>query len=111
MHTSDNSIVDKPSENPLDKLIFERGLRIKKLFFDVELGVMIVLLTNGRVLNLKLSGFARLKNATAEQLAEYELENNGVAVSWESLDEDLSVRGFIKQAALEETLHRLAKVA
>ena len=71
---------------------------------------MLVLLTNGRVLNLKLSGSARLKNATAEQLADYKLEDNGTAVSWESLDEDLSVRGFIKQAALEEAIYHLAKV-
>ena len=110
MITSDNEIVDKPSKDPLDKLIFEQGLRIKKLFFDTELDLMIVLLTNGRVLNLKLSGFTRLKNATAEQLTTYNLEDNGTAVSWESLDEDLSVRGFIKQAALEETIYHLAKV-
>lgn len=111
MTTSDNEIANKPSKDPLDKLIFEQGLRIKKLFFDTELGLMIVLLTNGRVLNLKISGFTRLKNATAEQLATYELEDNGTAVTWESLDEDLSVRGFIKQAALEETLYHLARVA
>lgn len=108
--TSDNEIVDKSSKDPLDKLIFEQGLRIKKLFFDTELDLMIVLLTNGRVLNLKLSGFTRLKNATAEQLTTYKLEDNGTAVSWESLDEDLSVRGFIKQAALEETIYHLARV-
>ena len=110
MNISDNDIVDKLAKDPLDKLIFEQGLRIKKLFFDTELDLMLVLLTNSRVLSLKLSGFARLKNATAEQLASYTLEDNGIAVSWESLDEDLSVRGFIKQAALEETLYHLAKV-
>ena len=110
MNTLDNHIVDKPSNDLLDKLIFEQGLRIKKLFFDVELDLMLVLLTNGRVLNLKLSGFARLRKATADQLANYELEDEGTAVSWTSLDEDLSVRGFIKQAALEETLYHLARV-
>lgn len=111
MITSDNEVVNKPSKDPLDKLIFEQGLGIKKLFFDIELDLMLILLTNGRVLNLKLSGFTRLRNAAAEQLAEYELEQDGIAVSWFGLDEDLSVRGFIKQAALEETLYHLAKVA
>ena len=106
----ENDIVNKTAQDPLDKLIFEQGLRIKKLFFDTDLDLMLVLLTNGRVLNLKLSGFSRLKNAAPEQLAQYTLENNGTAVSWEALDEDLSVRGFIKQAALEETLYHLAKV-
>lgn len=107
---SDDAIINEPVKDPLDKLIFEQGLRIKKIFFDTELDLMIVLLTNSRVLNLKLSGFARLKNATAEELATYELRDNGTAVRWESLDEDLSVRGFIKQAALEETIYHLAKV-
>jgi len=107
---SDAAIVREPVNDPLDKLIIEQGLRIKKLFFDTELDLIIVLLTNGRVLSLKLSGFARLKNATAEQLATYELEDDGTAVRWESLNEDLSVRGFIKQAAMEETLYHLAKV-
>ena len=110
MLTPDNELMNKPSKDPLDKLIFEQGLRVKKLFFDTELDLMLVLLTNGRVLNLKLSGFARLKNATAEQLANYALEDEGVAVSWPDLEKDLSVRGFIKQAALEETLYHLAKV-
>lgn len=103
-------IANEHTNDPLDKLIFEQGLGIKKLFFDTELDLMIVLLTNGRVLNLKLSGFARLKNSTAEQLADYELEDDGTGVSWPDLDEDLSVKGFIKQAALEETLHHLTKV-
>lgn len=111
MTTSDNEIIDKPANDPLDRLIFEQGLRIKRLFFDTDLDLMLVLLTNGRVLNLKLSGFSRLNGATSEQLADYVLEANGTAVSWESLDEDLSVRGFINQAALEETLYHLAKVS
>lgn len=111
MNISEKKIVNKPASDPLDKLIFEQGLRIKTLFFDAELGLMLVLLTNGRVLNLKLSGFSRLKGATAEQLANYSLEDDGTSVSWELLDEDLSVRGLIKQAALEETLYHLAKVS
>lgn len=110
MAISDDKIVDKASKDPLDKLIFEQGLGIKKLFFDTDMDLMLVLLTNGRVLNLRLGSFPRLQHATAEQLAEYELDDNGASVSWASLDEDLSVRGFIKQAALEETLYHLAKV-
>ncbi|MCY7350141.1 MAG: DUF2442 domain-containing protein [Cytophagaceae bacterium] len=111
MNSSDVELANKPSSDPLDQLIFEHGLRIKRLFFDVELDRMLVLLSNGNVLNLKLSGFARLRNATLEQLNEYTLEGGGVAISWESLDEDLSLKGFIRQAALEETIYHLAKLA
>ena len=109
MATLENDIVNKPAQDPLD-LIFEQSWA-KTLFFDTDLDLMLVLLTNGRVLNLKLSGFSRLKNATPEQLPQYELDDDGTAVSWPALDEDLSVRGFIKQAALEETLYHLARVA
>jgi hypothetical protein len=110
MTSSQNDIMNIPAQDPLDKLIFEQGLGIKRLFFDTELDLMLVLLTNGRVLNLKLSGFKGLKRATPEQLLDYTLEHAGVGVRWDALDEDLSVRGFIKQAALEETIYHLARV-
>lgn len=105
MTTSDFDLSTKPSADPIDRLIFEQGLRIKRLFFDLELDRMLVLLTNGNVLNLKISGFPRLKFAPPGQLDDYVLEGGGVAVRWESLDEDLSVKGFIRQAALEEVFH------
>lgn len=111
MDISEHDVIDKPSGDPIDRLIFEQGLRIKRLFFDVELDLMLVVMTNSNVLRLKLSGFIRLKNASPDQLSDYQLEGGGVAVSWEGLDEDLSIKGFIQQAALEETLYHLAKVA
>lgn len=111
MNTSDFEITDKLSIDPLDRLIFEQGLRIKRLFFDVELDLMLVVLTNSKVLNLKLSSFQRLQNASLEQLTSYELEGEGVSATWPILDENLSVKGFIKQAAMEEAIHHLAKVA
>lgn len=111
MTTSELEIADKPSTDPLDRLIFGQSLRIKRLFFDTELDSMLVLLTNGKVLNLKISGFPKLVNASPEQLTAYELEGGGVAVSWEALNEGLSLKGFIRQAALEEAIHHLAKVA
>jgi len=110
MSTSDFELSTKPSTDPLDRLFFEQGLRIKRLFFDIELDRVLVLLTNGNVLNLKISGFPRLKAASPEQLDGHVLEGGGVAVIWESLDEDLSVKGFIRQAAMEGVFH-LAKVA
>jgi Protein of unknown function (DUF2442) len=111
MASLENDLVTIPAQDPLDKLIFEYGLRIKRLFFDSELDLMLVLLTNGRVLNLKLSGFKRLQSARPEQLHDYVLEHDGIGVHWPSLDEDLSVRGFIKQAALEETIYHIARVS
>lgn len=111
MATSEFELVDKPSSDPLDQVIFGQGLRIKRLFFDTELDSMLVLLTNGKVLNLRISGFTRLAEADPAQLNAYELEGGGVAVSWRELNEDLSLKGFIRQAAMEEAIYHLAKVA
>lgn len=111
MTTSENDIQNKRATDLLDQLIFEQGLRIKRLFFDIELNLMLVLLTNGKVLNLSLAHFPLLQRALPEQLNRYELEGRGTSVSWEELNEDLSLKGFIKQAALDEALHHLAKVA
>jgi hypothetical protein len=107
MVSSENDIVNKPATDPVDRLILEQGLRIKEIFFNTELDRMLVLLTNGNVLNLKLSQYERLQNATADQLLQYSLIGNGIAVSWNELDEDLSLKGFIKQAALNATVRQL----
>ncbi|AQG79342.1 DUF2442 domain-containing protein [Spirosoma montaniterrae] len=107
MTSLENNIVDKPATDPVDQLILERGLRIKQLFFSVEMDRMLILLTNGNVLNLRLSQYERLKNATSVQLLQYSLIGNGIAVSWDELDEDLSLKGFIKQAALTNAVRQL----
>ena len=41
------------------------------------------------------SRFARLRNATAEQLQKVTLELNGYALRWEELDEDITVPGVV----------------
>ena len=107
MISSENDIVNKPATDPADQLILEHGLRIKQLFVNEEVDRMLVLLTNGNVLNLKLSQYERLQNATADQLLRYSLIDNGIAVSWDELDEDLSLKGFIKQAALNAAVRQL----
>ncbi len=107
MTTSENNIVNKPANDPIDQLILEKGLRVRELYFNVELDRMLVLLTTGNVLNMKLSSFERLRSATLQQLTNYELIANGVGISWEDLDVDLSLKGFIKQAALTDAVERL----
>ena len=111
MNTSENKIINKPATDPFDKLIFEQKVRIKSLFFEQELDIFLVVLTNGKVLNLKISDFAGLKNADITQLNHWELLGGGTAVSWEALNEDLSVKGFLKQAALNEVIYHFASVA
>ncbi len=89
-----NKIVNKRATDPLDVLIFEEGLRIKTVWFDKDLDLIIVLLNNKKIIQRPISDFSRLKNASLEQLHNY--ENDGIGIHWPDMDEDLSLRGFLK---------------
>lgn len=54
-----------------------------------------VVLNDGRRLAVPLAWFPRLERATALQRADWRLIGGGVGIRWESLDEDLSVRGLL----------------
>lgn len=94
MNTSNNDIVNKKASDPLDQLIFEGGLRIRQIWFDRPLDLIIVLLNNKKVLKRPLSDFKQLATATEEQLTHF--ENDGIGIHWPDIDEDLSLRGFLK---------------
>jgi len=55
--------------------------------------MMLVILNNKKVIQCNISDFKLLKNATLQQLENY--ENEGVGIYWKDLDEDLSLRGFL----------------
>lgn len=84
--------------DPIDQIIFDGGLRIQKLFFDLDLDLMLVVLNNKKVLKESISQFKLLKGATITQLDNYEISRAGV--HWPDLDEDLSLRGFLKKVML-----------
>lgn len=94
MNTSASEIVNKRSTDPLDQLIFEGGLRIKSVWFDKDLDVIILLLNNKKILQRPISDFPRLRDATLEQLQHF--STDGIGIRWKELDEDLSLRGFLK---------------
>ena len=94
--------------DPLDSMIFEEGLRIQKLFFDLSLDVMLILLNNRKVLKESISQFKLLEGASIEELEHYEISRTGV--HWPELDEDLSLRGFLKSAIIS-TVQEHSKVA
>lgn len=55
-----------------------------------------VALTDGRKLSVPLVWFPRLLAATSSQRADWRLIGGGEGIRWESLDEDLSVRGLLR---------------
>jgi hypothetical protein len=94
MSISKDKITNKRATDPIDQLIFEGGLRMKSVWFDRELDLIIVLLNNKKLLQRPLSDFKRLADATEHQLQEF--DNDGISIHWSVLDEDLSLWGFLK---------------
>ncbi len=107
-YKTNSKIVNKRATDPFDKLIFEQGLRAKQvLLVDINLDTLVVLLNNGVILKVALSNYHILKNATQLQLNQWELIADGIGIRWNELDEDLSIKGLIKESALSEALHQL----
>ncbi len=101
-------IANKRATDPFDRLIFEQGLRAQQvLLSDKKLDSLVVLLNNGMILKVALSNYPRLKKATQLQLNQWELIADGIGIRWDVLDEDLSIKGLIKESALNEALHQL----
>ncbi|MBK0094309.1 DUF2442 domain-containing protein [Erwinia sp. S59] len=56
-------------------------------------------LSDARVLGVPLASFSRLRDASATQLAGYELTPRGI--HWDALDEDLSLAGLLGAETLQ----------
>lgn len=80
----------------IEKLIYEEGLRIETIDFHPELDIMLIILNTKAVLRQKLSSYNQLIGADKAALQKYELIGNGTGVHWSLLDEDLSLKGFLR---------------
>ncbi len=54
-------------------------------------------LTDFRIIAFPTDRFRLLKDATDDQLQKVELRLNGLALRWEELDEDITVKGIIER--------------
>ena len=89
-------------------MILREGLRIADVHPYKDLDLLAIVLSSGDVLQARLSDFERLKKATAAQLKKWRLIGGGIGIHWEAVDEDLSLRGFIRDAAQQDALRRLS---
>ena len=80
----------------IEQLIYEEGLRIEAIDFHPELDVMLIVLNTKAVLHQHLSSYKLLSAASKESLQQYELIGDGTGVHWPLLDEDLSLKGFLR---------------
>jgi hypothetical protein len=80
----------------VESLIYEEGIRIQALDIHPELDLMLVILNTKAILRQSLSTFNGLKQATKEQLHNYQFIGEGTGIYWPDIDEDLSLKGLLQ---------------
>lgn len=106
--TSKSRVTNKRPADPIDVLIHEQGLRIKDVYLDRSLDLLLLVLNNGQVVRSNISDHERLRGVSAARLKNWELIAGGTGISWPTLDEDLSLTGFIQAAFVSEAVRSLA---
>ena len=84
----------------IEKIIYDEGLRIEAVDFHTDLDVMLIVLNTKAVLRQRLSSYKSLKSAGKDALLKYELTGNGTGIHWPLLNEDLSLKGFLRDELL-----------
>lgn len=82
----------------LEQLIQDEGIRIQAIDIHADVDIMLIVLNTGNVLKEKLSNYALLKKANPLQLKNYQLTGGGTGIHWPDIDEDLSLKGFLRDA-------------
>jgi len=80
----------------IEKLIYDEGLRIESIDIQPEADLMLITLNTKAVLHQHVSSYERLRNGNAKDLLNYELIGRGTGIHWPLLDEDLSLKGFLR---------------
>lgn len=100
MNISDNKY------GSIENLIYEEGLRINSINFHQDLDLMLIVLNTGATLHHKISDHKLLKNASSEEINNFELIGKGIGVHWPAIDEDLSLKGFLRDELLQALKNR-----
>jgi Protein of unknown function (DUF2442) len=105
MNTSTNNY------DAIEQLIHSEGLSIEAVDFHKELDLMLIVLNTKAILQQKISAYPALLNADAVQLNQYELIGNGTGIHWPALDEDLSLKGFLKDELKQSVSNKKNNIA
>lgn len=92
----------------IEAMILREGLRIADVHSYKELDLLAIVLNSGDVLQARVSVLERLKKASSAQMKRWRLIGGGIGIHWEALDEDLSLRGSVRDAAQQDALRPLA---
>ena len=83
-------------KNASNKPPVPKSLFLQDIIFDHSNELIAVKLRNGNIMAFSLNDFPTLKNATPKQRDNWEFRAGGYVIHWEEIDEDISVKGFIK---------------
>ena len=85
-----------------------RNLEIDHVLFYKDKDYMLVILNNGDIIKAHMSDYPFLKDATTKQLEAVEII--GSALYWRELDEDLSLPGFFRDAAIFGSIDKIESI-
>jgi hypothetical protein len=100
----------KPASDPIDMLIYEHHLKIKGIVVSKKYDRIYVVLNTGTTIPVIISDFPRLKGAKEEKLNKWRLIGNGAGIHWQDIDEDLSLKGFLRMINIPERKAVINKV-
>jgi hypothetical protein len=98
----------KNNYDAIEQLIYSDNLQIQAVDFHKEMDLMLIVLNTKAILHQKISSYPTLYNASLSLLKQYELIGNGTGIHWPALDEDLSLKGFLKDE-LRQTVNSTLK--
>lgn len=89
--------IDRQIEGALERSrrTAEMEPRAERAYYDVPSGRVVVELRDGCLFAFPPAIVEGLEGASAEHLAEVEIEGDGYGLHWEALDADLSVSGLL----------------
>ena len=91
----------------IEQLIYDEGIKIKEIDVHPDMDMFLVILNTGGVLQEQLSNYPRLHNASLKSLKKYKLIGKGTGIHWPDLDEDLSLKGFLRDAIRNKALGKV----
>ncbi len=84
----------------IEKIIFDEGLRIQNIEIRRDIAKILVFLNTNHILAIPISKYQSLENASPKDLQKFEIIAGGTGIHWPRLDEDLSLKGFLKDTLL-----------
>jgi len=77
----------------MSTLIKNKNLKAINVWFSKDM--IYIKLEDGRELGIPLDWYPKLRDASKKELENWRFIGKGIGIHWESLDEDLSIRGLL----------------